>query len=68
MAITNHAAFRLMERGGISAAKVERMLKGRKLPDGEFPVPGLGTIIIKGGNMITFLTPEMTVVRSRKRS
>ena len=61
--ITNHAAIRLMERGGISAAKVERLLKGRKLPDGEFPVPGFGTAVIKGGRIITFLAPGMSVIR-----
>lgn len=65
--ITDHCAIRLMERGGISAAKVERLLKGRKLPDGEFPVPGmLGTVIIRGGRMITFLAPEMSVIKSAR--
>ena len=61
--ITKHGAQRLMERGGINVSALRRLLGNRQLPDGQFSVPDLGTVIIKGGKIVTLLAPEMTVVR-----
>lgn len=65
--ITYHGAKRLAQRAGVDAAKLERLIGTRTLPDGKFIVPSMGTVIIKGGRIITMLDDEMVTTHTQRR-
>jgi hypothetical protein len=65
--VTEHGAVRLAQRAGVNAAKLEAMIGNRRLPDGEYEVPGVGTAIVQDGMLRTFLDEGTAVVRRRQQ-
>lgn len=68
MRVTRHASSRARSRAGIDLGKAVWLMQqqGLHLGDGEHRTE-FGTLIIRQGVVVTFLEPEMAVVRRSSR-